>query len=368
MLWQEYRIALVAIAVFSNVAIAQKSSQTSGKQVITNTVGMKLVLIPAGEFMMGSRESAKDIAALFDKTYGEDLLRWDSFNIDRPRGHWPLGIYTRREDFFENEQPQHRVRITKAFYLGTCPITRGQFRLFVNDSGYKTDAESDSLPGAWGLNADKGRHFSKDYSWRNVGFQQTDEHPVVDVSWHDAMAFCQWLSRTEGAEYRLPTEAQWEYACRAGTTTRYYCGDDPELLAKVGNVADGALKNVMFRTGWKGAIEASDGYAFTAPVGQFKPNAFGLYDMHGNVWEWCSDWHDGHAAATSHNWDGASYYRKAPIDDPSGPDGGDNRVLRGGAWDFGPEFARSACRSWGLPDHQRFVAGFRVVRVAESRH
>ena len=131
--------------------------------------------------------------------------------------------------------------------------------------------------------------FNEKYSWRNTGFEQTDEHPVVNVSWNDAVAFCKWLSKKEGKTYRLPTEAEWEYACRAGTTTRYYSGDDPETLAKVGNVADAALKAKF--PDWKYTIKASDGYVFTAPVGKFKPNAFGLYDMHGNAWQWCADWY-----------------------------------------------------------------------------
>ena len=107
---------------------------------------------------------------------------------------------------------------------------------------------------------------------------------MVNVSWNDAVAFCKWLSQKEGKTYRLPTEAQWEYACRAGTTTRYYSGDDPETLAKVANVADATFKAKF--PDWKSTIKASDGYVFTAPVGQFKPNAFGLYDMHGNAWQW----------------------------------------------------------------------------------
>ena len=110
---------------------------------------------------------------------------------------------------------------------------------------------------------------------------------MVCVSWNDAVAFCKWLSRKEGKTYRLPTEAEWEYACRAGTTTRYWSGDDPETLAKVGNVADATAKAKF--ANWKYTIKASDGYVFTATVGQFTPNAFGLYDMHGNAWQWCAD-------------------------------------------------------------------------------
>ena len=160
------------------------------------------------------------------------------------------------------------MRITKPFYLGTYHVTRGQFRQFVKDTGYKTDAEKGRQAGGlWaGTLTRRSIGFNEKYSWRNAGFEQTDEHPVVNVSWNDAVAFCKWLSRKEGKTYRLPTEAEWEYACRAGTTTRYYSGDDPETLAKVGNVADATVKAKF--PDWKCTIKASDGYVFTAPVGQ----------------------------------------------------------------------------------------------------
>jgi formylglycine-generating enzyme required for sulfatase activity len=251
-------------------------------------VKMELVLIPAGEFKMGSGESAEATAAFFKKNYGMDLLE---------------------ARFFKDEHPQHRVRITKPFYLGTYHVTRGQFRQFVADAGYKTDAEKGERPGTYGWNPEKKAFFfNTEYSWRNTGFEQTDEHPVVNVSWNDAVEFCKWLSKKESKSYRLPTEAQWEYACRAGTTTRYYSGDDPETLAKVDNVADATAKAKF--PDWTWTIKASDGYVFTAPVGKFQPNAFGLYDMHGNVWEWCADWYDG------------SYYAASPTDDPTGPASG----------------------------------------------
>ena len=238
---------------------------------ITNSIGMKLTLIPSGEFMMGSGESEEATAAFFNKTYGEGLSGDDLL----------------KADYFKDEHPEHRVRITKSFYLGTYHVTRGQFRQFVADTSYKTDAEKGAKPGAWGLNPDKKRfEFTEKYSWRDAGFEQTDEYPVVNVSWNDAVAFCKWLSGKEGKAYRLPTEAEWEYSCRAGTTTRYYSGDDPETLAKVGNVADATFKAKFPNR--KYAIKASDGYVFTAPVGKFKPNAFGLYDMHGNVLQWCA--------------------------------------------------------------------------------
>ena len=302
-------VALTALGSFT-LATAQEPKPAGGEKQITNSIGMKLTLVPAGEFMMGSGESAEETAAFFKKNYGVDLLK---------------------ADFFKDEHPQHRVRITKPFYLGTYHVTRGQFRQFVKDSGYKTDAEKGEHAGGHGMGPEKKAfEFNKDYSWRNAGFEQTDEHPVVNVSWNDAVAFCKWLSGKEGKTYRLPTEAEWEYACRAGTKTRYYSGDDPETLAKVANVADATAKAKF--PDWKYTIKASDGYVFTAPVGQFKPNAFGLYDMHGNAWQWCADWY------------GAGLLRQSPADDPKGPDTGVVRVLRGGSWLNGPGYARSAAR------------------------
>ena len=170
------------------------------------------------------------------------------------------------------------------------------------------------------------------------------------MSWNDAVAFCQWLSRKEGKAYRLPTEAEWEYACRAGTTTQFSCGDDPEGLAKVANVADAAL-------GWRYpegfanlSIRASDGYVFTSPAGSFRPNAFGLYDMHGNVCQWCADrFRD-------------DYYGKSPVDDPPGPDSGATRVYRGECFCSIAVYLRSCSRGHAEPESRTMGTGFRVAR------
>ncbi len=185
---------------------AEAKKAAAGPKKITVDLGggvkMEMTLIPAGEFMMGSGESAEATAEFFNKTYHLHLATADSF---------------------KDEHPQHRVRITKPFYLGTYHVTRGQFRQFVADTHYKTDAEKGEKPAAQGWNPDTRRfEVSDKYSWRNACFEQSEEHPVVCVSWNDAVAFCKWLSRKEGKTDRLPTEAEWEYACRAGTTTRYY--------------------------------------------------------------------------------------------------------------------------------------------------
>jgi formylglycine-generating enzyme required for sulfatase activity/serine/threonine protein kinase/Flp pilus assembly protein TadD len=297
---------------------------------LTNSIGMKLVLIPAGEFRMGS--TASEVAQML-QTFSD----------------------AKKEDF-DDEQPQHRVRITKPFYLGVHEVTVGQFRKFVEDRGYKTEAEKDDR-GGFGFNESTGRFESgKQYTWKNPGFAQTDLHPVVNVSWNDAVAFCEWLSRKENARSRLPTEAEWEYACRAGTTTWYSSGSDPESLAQVGNVADATLKaKRLSDLAHSTYINGRDGYVFTAPAGQFQANDFGLYDMHGNVWEWCADWYD------------KDYYVGSPVDDPKGPSSGSDRVGRGGGYcsrpgGGRPGGGRSSGRNGGSPEDRRLNLGFRVAR------
>jgi formylglycine-generating enzyme required for sulfatase activity len=239
--------------------------------------------------------------------------------------------------------------ITWPFYLGVHEVTVGQFRQFVAGTHYQTEAEKNSRGGAGYVAAEGKIALRPEFNWQNPGFPQSSEHPVLNVSWNDAAAFCDWLTRKEGQTYRLPTEAEWEYACRAGTTTRYYSGDDPESLAGVGNVADAAAKTKF--SDWKWTIAASDGSPFTAPVGRYGPNAFGLYDMHGSVWEWCSDWY------------AKDYYAASPADDPRGPAQGTLHVLRGGSWLAKPSSARASSRFHYTPLIRVDFTGFRVVRA-----
>jgi sulfatase modifying factor 1 len=312
----------------------------------TDRAGLVLVLVPAGDFLQGTTEEQ-------DKANRQ--LFWRSAPVDASD--------------LELEQPRHPVRISKAFYLGAREVTVGQFRRFVAATGYVTDAEK-SKAGGRGFNVDarngdaKGQfETSRKYTWKNPGFPQGDDHPVVLVSWNDAQAYSAWRSREEKAVYRLPTEAEWEYACRAGTQTWLSFGDDPSLAYLYANLADGALEaaqpgHVMRQRLVDVAKEPRDGYAYTAPVGHFKPNAFGLYDMHGNVWEWCRD-----------RFQRASYRqldRKIVTVDPQGPadrdEYGDLRVLRGGSWYVGMVTARSSSRLWNAPSEAFCYAGFRVVR------
>ena len=288
--------------------------------ILTASTGMQLKLISAETFMMGSGRSAKEIADKYEK-------------------------FDAKEEYYTDEHPQHRVTLTKPFYMGIHEVTRGQFAAFVRDQNYRTEAERDG-EGGYGWNEADGKFEGRDpkYDWRNTGFAYTDGHPVVNVSWNDAVAYCEWLSKQEGPTYRLPTEAEWEYARRAGSTTDFHNGDDPEQLARVSNTADGTAKRK--HSSWN-AISAEDGHVFTAPVGQYRANDFGLCDMHGNVLEWCSDWKGDYSAAAQ--------------TDPTGPGSGSSRVLRGGSWHGNATLARSAYRDVSSPDGRDRRIGFRVV-------
>jgi len=286
-----------------------KVSEADNAREVTNSLGMKLAYIPPGTFMMGSPES---------------------------------------ESGREAQEVQHEVKLVKGFYLGAHEVTFGQFKQFVVDTKYQTDGERDGK-GAYGVNeAGKIEEMHARFTWKTPGFVQADDHPVVAVSWKDAKAFCDWLSQKEKKTYRLPREAEWEYACRAGTKTAYVHGDDPEGLATVGNGADATARS-KFR-GWSIGIKGMDGHLFTAPVGQFKANAFGLFDMHGNVWEWCEDWYVPN-----------SYPKEKQID-PTGPATGKAKVQRGGGWSSDFKRLRSAARvGRDQSAYRGCYLGFRVV-------
>ena len=172
---------------------------------------------------------------------------------------------------------------------------------------------------------------------------------MVNVTWNDAQALADWLTRTEGRRYRLPTEAEWEYACRAGTRSRYPHGDDPQGLLRYANVFDQA--SAQHWPQWQAqALKGNDGYAFTAPVGRFAPNAFGLHDMLGNAWEWVADWH------------ADDTYAQGPVTDPQGPADGDVRVRRGGSWHTWAFYARCGYRNWNSPQTRYTLVGMRLLR------
>lgn len=223
----------------------------------------EMVLIPAGEFVMGSPD-------------GE--------------GH-------------DDEHPQHVVSVD-SFYMGKYEVTFEQYDLFCEKTGRTKPSDK-----GWG----RGKR------------------PVINVSWHDAVAFCDWLSELSGDRYRLPTEAEWEYACRAGTTTQYSFGEDTRDLGLYSWHKGNAQKQ-------------------THPVGTLGANAWGLHDMHGNVWEWCSDWYE------------RDYYSSSPASNPTGSANGEYRVRRGGSWYYFADSIRSADRDGATPDGTFYAMGFRCAR------
>ncbi|MDR1921295.1 MAG: formylglycine-generating enzyme family protein [Candidatus Adiutrix sp.] len=226
----------------------------------TNSIGMEFVLIPAGEFLMGSPDSDEEVD--------------------------------------DDEKPRHKVIISRPFYLGKYAVTQSQWEAVM------------------------GNNPSKFKGWSN---------PVEMVSWDDAQAFIKKLNQKEGGKkYRLPTEAEWEYAARAGTTGRYSFGDDAGALGRYAWYKDNS-----------GGL--------THPVGQKEPNGWGLYDMHGNVWEWARDRH------------GVKYYAGSPGTDPRGPFLGSYRVNRGGGWNNSARLCRSAIRNNGTPGYRRQTLGFRLA-------
>jgi formylglycine-generating enzyme required for sulfatase activity len=253
--------------------------------VQTNSIGMKLVLIPPGEFLMGSPKE------LIDEELKAD--RGDSWNLSLLPG----------------EGPQHRVRITRPYWLGATAVTQEEYErvMGVNPSFFRGDPK----------------------------------RPVEQVTWENVAEFCRRLSelpeeKAAQRSYEPPTEAQWEHACRAGTTTRWFSGDDEAGLDEVAWFSKNAARQ-------------------THPVGGKKPNAWGLYDMHGNVWQRCRDWYDG------------DYYANAPADDPAGPPVGTQRVSRGGGLNCVARHCRSACRSHCLLEFRDANLGFRVSLVPADK-
>lgn len=251
-----------------------------------NGVTMKLVLIPAGTFTMGS----------------------------------PANEPGRNDD----EGPQHKVTISKPFYMGIYTVTQEQYQQVM------------------GINPSQCKGAS---------------NPVEKVSWDDATEFCKKLSQKTGRKVKLPTEAQWEYACRAGTTTAYNTGDtlspgQANCDFSWPNVSPGRWEKftAWVRSFFLSQKQPQDG---PKPVGSFKPNGFGLYDMHGNIWQWCADWY------------GEDYYANSPTTDPAGPESGTVRALRGGCWLDVPKSCRSVYRRSNRPVFLCDDVGFRVVLDAE---
>lgn len=225
----------------------------------------------------------------------------------------------------DNEKPIHEVTISQGFYLQTTEVTVKQFKQFIDETGYQTTAEKED--GTYVFTGN-GHEKKEDANWKNPYFEQTDDHPVVCVSRYDIDEFIQWLSKKEQKQYRLPTEAEWEYACRAGSETSYFWGD-----------------SINSDYCWYKA----NANGMTHPVKMKKPNANGLYDILGNVMEVCNDIFD------------ENYYSKSPKLDPQGPDKGDEVVYRGGSWFFDAEYCECFTRLSAERNVRSPLSGFRLV-------
>ena len=293
-----------------------------GKIWIDPVNGMTFSWIPEGCFQMGQTETETNY--LLEKAGTEQYNK-----------------------YYKDELPRHQACLT-GFWMAQTAVTVKQFRQFVEETGYQTDAEKQGK--AWIYNQDTQWKWEEreGYTWKNPGYEQGDNHPVVNVSWTDAKTFIAWLSKKTGQNYRLPTEAQWEYAARAGSTAMRFWGDSEAEACKYANIGGK-------ETGWSPSFPCDDGFTFTSPVGTYKPNAFNLYDMLGNTWEWCEDMFNPKAYDFPSD--------KDPLMTEGNPFG--FRVYRGGSWLNVPQRVRSAYRfrfSWNI---RLSNLGFRVCMVQD---
>ena len=217
-----------------------------------------------------------------------------------------------------DEKPLHEVCL-QSFLLGKYEVTNAQYRKF------------------------RPEHNSGEYEGNSLN---GDSQPVANVSWYDAVDYAHWLSERNGKRFRLPTEAEWEYAARGGTTGRNYWGEDSAIACRYANGAD-----LTAKAQWQDWLttDCNDGFRVSAPVGSFKPNGYGLYDMMGNAWEWTNDWYD------------AWYYYESPRNNPQGPSSGSLRIPRGGGWGNASECVRVADRNGFAPDFSILFLGFRLA-------
>ncbi|HEY7155074.1 MAG TPA: formylglycine-generating enzyme family protein [Gemmataceae bacterium] len=295
-------LLLLGLGMLPGSPSAGEEKKSSPKRVSVDLgggVSMKLVRIPAGKFKMGTPKS----------------------EIDSIRKQLIGSVNKRFADEIAATEKQHEVEITKPFYMGVYEVTQAEYEKVMEKN-----------PSAFSRNGP---------SKKEVSGQDTTQFPVEMVTWDDAMEFCRTLSKRFKKNFDLPTESEWEYACRAGTTTAFCYGNtlSPKLAQVGGSFGDAE------------EVPITDRPKRTTRVGSFKPNAFGLHDMHGNVSEWCKDWY------------GKDYYGKSPARDPQGPERGDEdqRVLRGGEWLSSPMGGRSASRHSKKPTERFHYIGFRVV-------
>ncbi|WP_459874754.1 formylglycine-generating enzyme family protein [Desulfothermus naphthae] len=249
-------------------------------------------------------------------------------------GCYEMGCGSWTDSCYSDEKPVHTVCVD-GFWMGKYEVTVGQYLKCVDEGACPVPE--------W---LEKGNKYnihtgSKKYYYGKLGRALTSKnYPIVGVSWNDARAFAKWLFRKTGRTFRLPTEAEWEYACRSGGKKVKYATSTGRLSHDLANY-DG--------TGGR------DRWEYTSPVGSFPANPLGLYDMSGNVWEWCEDWYD------------KNYYSRSPRNNPQGPSSGKYRVLRGGSWYNGPRGLRCAIRNWNGPVLRNYNFGFRLVRLRSAQ-
>lgn len=302
-------VALQSVAT-AQVAAQPESGSAPGAIFKDCADCPEMVVIPAGMFMMGAAPDEEERAGL-------------------------------SVQFRYRSEPQHAVKVRR-FSVGKFEVTRGQFRAFAEATGRVSD----------GCFVWSGTAFEKDPAkdWRNPGYAQDDTHPAACVSWDDAAAYVRWLSRKTGRDYRLLSEAEWEYAARAGTTTARFWDDAAERSCDYANGADLATATQAPGAGAWEIANCHDGYAYTAPVGSYRANGFGLHDMLGNVGEWTEDcWN--------------TNYRGAPADGSAWAAGDCSlRVVRGGSWDDAPVGLSAAYRVGSPTIIRVYGRGFRVAR------
>ena len=252
-------------------------------------------------------------------------------------GSFMMGSPETEEHRYEREGPLHPVTIARPFAIGVYEVTRDEYSRFVRATNHSPQEQSCMV--------NEGVKWKKlvGVDWRNLAFPQTVRHPVVCVSWNDAAAYVEWLSEYTGVRYRLPSAAEWEYAARAGSTAPWYWGNNTEPQCRHANGADQA-------SGFPWALGCNDGYAKTSLVGSYQPNAFELYDMLGNAWEWVQDCYtDSYVGAPA---DGSAWEE----------DGCAGRVMRGASWASTPKYLRAAHRGGEWPSFRSDYTGFRVAR------
>jgi formylglycine-generating enzyme required for sulfatase activity len=272
-----------------------------------------------------------------------------------PAGSFTMGVSRADEvrqgvpqDLAGRSLPLREVTFKTAFAVGKYPVTRGEFRAFVEETGYRTEET------CYVYHVSDGHRVYEEapgYSWREPGIPQTDRHPVVCVNWSDANAYIDWLSRKTGKRYRLLSEAEYEYAARAGTRTLFFWGDDRDQGCAFANLPDLArgrtLKDLPLTREFR--VQCDDGYAFTSPVGSFRPNPFGLFDMLGNIWEWVDDcWNPD--------------LNNIPADGSAAQFGAcDAHPTIGGSYGNTPYFTHAGARTMKDYDYRANSYGFRVA-------